>query len=212
MNNINNLISKIGVTNPGGSSLTPGKLYHDNPFVKAPSFRGNTQLRVDKILKAFDVRNKKGLDLGCAAGGITFRLQTAGAKMDGFDYDEANINFLNAMEDQHKTCAKFYHKVINNELLYGLPEFDFIVWFDQWMWLLKQVGFNDACEALSIVSDKTNCLFFSTDQNQAMARNEKISSSDDVFKLLMDNTDFQVDDLGTVNDGWFPRNIFRCYR
>jgi len=33
-----------------------------------------------------------------------------------------------------------------------------------------------------------------------------------VFNILKDNTDYQIDDLGTVKDGWYPRNIFRCYR
>ena len=205
------LVSKIGIEKKGGSSLDPGKLYHDIPFLNFKSHRKNTRLRVDKLLKEIDVKGKRGLDLGCAAGGITFRLQSAGARMTGIDYDNAVIDFANAIEGRFKTGARFIHATIDKELVSGLERYDFIVWFDQWMWLLKQAG-DDAYEAISIMSQKTDCLFFSTTQGDAMAKSANISSKDDVFKILNDNTDYHIDDLGTVKDGWYPRNIFRCYR
>jgi len=206
------LISRIGVEKKEGSSLDPGKLYHDIPFMSLPSHRKNTHLRVDRILAEFDVKGKKGLDLGCSAGGVTFRLQSAGAAMTGIDYDEAVIDFANAIEGKFKTGAHFICATIDKDLVSGLERYDFIVWFDQWMWLLKQAGKEAACEAISIVSQKTDCLFFSTTQGDAMAKSDGISSKDDVFKILKDNTDYHIDDLGTVKDGWYPRNIFRCYR
>jgi len=212
MEHLKQLASKIGIEKKGGSSLDPGKLYHDIPFMALPSHRKNTQLRVDGILVNLDVKGKKGLDLGCSAGGVTFRLQSVGAAMTGIDYDEAMINLACGIEGKFKTGARFICATINKDLLSGLERYDFIVWFDQWMWLLKQAGKETACEALSIVSQKTDCLFFSTTQGDAMAKSADISSKDDVFKILKDNTDYQIDDLGTVKDGWYPRNIFRCHR
>jgi len=211
LENLKSLASKIGVEKVGGSSLDPGKLYHDIPFMSFPSHRKNTQLRTDRLLKEFDVKGKKGLDLGCSAGGVTFRLQSAGANMTGIDYDKAVIDFANAIEGHFKTGARFTCAIIDKELISGLERYDFIVWFDQWMWLLKQAD-KDAYEAISIVSQKTDCLFFSTTQGDAMAKSANISSKDDVFKILKDNTDYQIDDLGTVKDGWYSRNIFRCHR
>ena len=211
MSDLKELASKIGVEKIGGSSLDQGKLYHDIPFMSLPSHRKNTRLRVDRILMEIDVKGKKGLDLGCSVGGITFRLQAAGASMTGIDYDKAMINLATAIGNKFKTSAKFVHSIINKELISGLEQYGFIVWFDQWMWLLKQAG-EDAYECISIVSQKTNCLFFSTTQGDAMAKSANISSSQDVFNILKDNTDYQIDDLGTVKDGWYPRNIFRCYR
>jgi len=209
---IENLISKIGIKKKGGSSLDPGKLYHDIPFMSLPSHRKNTQLRVDKILTKIDVKGKKGLDLGCSVGGVAFRLQSAGAQMMGIDYDEDSINFANAIRDHFKTKVNFICATINKKLVFNLEQYDFIIWFDQWMWLLKQVGKKDAYEAISIISQKTNCLFFSTTQGDAMAKSDSIASKEDVMDILKSNTDYQIEDLGTVKDGWYPRNIFRCYR
>lgn len=210
--NIKNLAAKIGIEKIGGSSLDPGKLYHDIPFLSFQSHRRNTQLRVNRLLAEFDVKGKKGLDLGCSVGGVTFRLQASGAQMMGIDYDRDSINFANAVENQFRTGAKFIWANIDKKLISDLEWHNFIVWLDQWMWLLKQLGKADAYEAISIISQKTNCLFFSTTQGDAMAKSDGITSKEDVFDILKNNTDYQIDDLGIPGDGWFPRNIFRCYK
>ena len=136
------LISKIGINKIEGSSTKQGCLYHELPFFSnIPTHRKSSKLRAD-IIKSnlgYDLTNKTGLDLGCSVGGITFELQLAGANMVGIDYDPNAINLAKEIEKYYNTGALFRYQLITYSLIFGLQEFDFIVWLNQWMWLAKQL-------------------------------------------------------------------------
>ena len=206
------LIGEIGTKKIGGSSTKPGCLYHDLPFFTTKTHRKNTELRVQKILDVYDIKGKKGLDIGCSVGGISFRLQKAGAEMTGIDYDVSVMKLATTIEEKYQTGAKFIRCDFSFSLACNLVFHDFIIWFDHWMWLAKQKGEYEAIKVLKEVATKTNNLFFSTSQGDGQAKNRLFSTEGDVIELLKHSTDYIIVNLGTVNDKWHRRNIFWCHR
>ena len=206
-----NLIAKIGTTRIGGSSTKPGYLYHDIPFGKFKSHRKGSALKSKVIQSVYRVKEKRGLDIGCSVGGITFNLQLLGAKMVGIDYDGFSINFAKAVEEEEKTGAVFVFSKINLEFFQSLDPgfYDFTIWFSQFMWAEKQYGLKIAEKMLQILSKKINVLFFQTSQNDGQAKGS-IKTAEDVYDLLRKNTNYSITDLGGVKDGKYSRNIFYC--
>ena len=147
------LISKIGINKIEGSSTKQGCLYHELPFFSnIPTHRKSSKLRADIIKNNLTITDKTGLDLGCSVGGITFELQLAGANMVGIDYDPNAINLAKEIEKYYNTGALFRYQLITYSLIFGLQEFDFIVWLNQWMWLAKQEGEDVARQILYTAS------------------------------------------------------------
>ena len=206
------LIKQIGVKRYPGSSTKKGKIYHSLPFGSWNTHRRGTSCRADLIKNTFPVMGKTGLDLGCSAGGLSFYLQLAGATMVAIDYDPAVIAFARGIASEYNCPVHFICDKINVGLLAVLKRFDFVIWFDSWMWIEKQLGMKEAKKCLSIISEKTNVLFFSTSQNDGKARNE-IKTPADVEQLLKETTTFTtIRNLGTVEDNWHKRSIFFASR
>jgi len=207
------LISKIGINKIEGSSTKQGCLYHELPFFSnIPTHRKSSKLRADIIKNNLTITDKTGLDLGCSVGGITFELQLAGANMVGIDYDPNAINLAKEIEKYYNTGALFRYQLITYSLIFGLQEFDFIVWLNQWMWLAKQEGEDVARQILYTASKKTKMLFFSTSENDGQAKIESIKNSKDVYKLLSRTTRFQnIESLGIIKDSKHKRTMFKCY-
>jgi SAM-dependent methyltransferase len=209
MSDIKELLNDIGKEYIGGSSAK-GKIYHDIPFDDFPCHRKNTQMRVDLILKNYNVKGKKGIDLGCNAGGFTFRLQQAGARMLGIDYDTKTYAFAQAIENKYKTGAEFQCQYINMVFANEMKKYDFCIWFDCFMWVIKSEGIFEAKKILNKISEKCDVMFFSTSQDNGLARNE-IKTEIDVANLLKINTRYKrIFNFGVVNDGWHKRTIFKC--
>jgi len=204
----------IGISKMPGSSTKVGKLYHDIPFEDYSVHRKGTAERIKMILAAYSVAGKKGLDLGCSVGGISFYLQETGAEMTGIDYDSAVINFAKAVAVKYKCPVSFICSEINQQFIDTLKKdsFDFAIWLDNWMWIEKAYGWNTACLFLGQVSLQIPTLFFSTSQNDGKAKN-KIKTAKDVETLLRNNTHYtKIKNLGAVNDNWHKRSIFICER
>ena len=211
---IKELVDLLGIGQYGGSSTKVGTMYHELPFeeFKFPVHRRRLHLRVEKILGEIPVKYMRGLDLGCNVGGITFSLQLAGANMVGIDYDKQAIQVAQGVEEYKNTGAVFLNKSITLEFVEKLEYFDFTVFFDTWMWISKFNGREYAEKLLKKLSEKTTHLFFSVSQGKGKAHLDFIESKHDVLRLLRENTIYNVfRDLGTVEDGWHPRNIFHCF-
>lgn len=194
-----------------GSSVHDNWTYHDLPFgVPFKSHRHKTQKRVDQILAHYSVRGKQGLDLGCSVGGLTFRLQQAGANMLGVDYDQQSIDVANELEAEHQTGAAFLCIDILPHWVMGLTvDQDFVIFLDTWMWVAQAAGVDFAKNVLKIISHKVDMLFFSTSQGISMAKSH-IKCAAHVQELLEETTDYKVEAIGTVIDGWYPRVMFKC--
>ena len=207
------LISNVGKNRIEGSSTKQGYLYHELPFFNSlPTHRKSSKLRADLIKSNLIITDKTGLDLGCSVGGITFELQLAGAKMVGIDYDTDAINLAKEVEKYYNTGAIFTYQPITFQLVFGLQQFDFIVWLNQWMWLAKQEGEDIARQILYTASKKTEVLFFSTSENDGQAKLESVKNPKDVYKLLSRTTRFKnIENLGIIKDGKHKRTMFKCY-
>jgi len=206
------LAEQIGIQHKPGSTTKPGKLYHDIPFDKFSTHREGTEKRAQLILDNYSVSNKAGLDLGCSVGGMSFYLTLAGATMTGVDYDPAVIEFAKAAASEYNCPVDFKRKSITAHLIKEMPKYDFIIWLDQWMWIVKDQGWKAATELLKQVSRKAPIMFFSTSQNDGQAKNQ-IKSANDGSALLKQHTIYtNIQNLGVVDDNWHKRSTFICSR
>ena len=206
------LAEQIGVHHKPGSTTKPGKLYHDIPFERFSTHRKGTEKRAQLILDNYSVSNRAGLDLGCSVGGMSFHMVLAGARMTGVDYDPAVIEFAKQTSFEYNCLVSFKCQAITSAFIKSLPNYDFIIWFDQWMWLVKEQGWKAATALLKQVSRKAPVMFFSTSQNDGQARNQ-IQTADDAMNLLKQHTVYSnIKNLGVVDDNWHKRSMFVCTR
>ena len=209
----------IGMLRVPGSSTKRAKLYHELPF---PEFNDSThRSQIDKRLAIindhYDVFQKKGVDLGCSVGGFVFALQLKGARMTGIDYDPVVIEFAKSVESIKQTGARFVHESIDQETVRTFGDTtDFVIWFSQFMWLVKSLGEEQALDVMFAISkDTRDIMFFETSVGDAGAGEEMrrmgIVDAAAVKQLLTRNTVFQnINCLGNAEDGWADRPIYVC--
>jgi len=139
-------------TNDDGTS-GPGAIYDKLPFPelsKIPVRRNDASKRfrlVTKFLKKYlniDWKDKVVLDIGCAAGGISFRLYLAGVKsVIGIDYDRESIQIaqeisrLKEIKNTHfiYTTLDKYVSTTDKDQFY-----DIVICLSVFHWLLKEYG------------------------------------------------------------------------
>lgn len=205
--------------NYGGSGLQKGRAYHNIPILGHKNLlyhRGNTEKRVDLILKHSDVKGKRILDLGCSVGGISCSLAKEGARVVGIDYDPTAIKVAKAVAEAYKLDAEFYCGDIYDSAIVK-ESFDVCVWFDQFMWLVHKYGRGRALSFLIDISKNVPELWFETSVGDGMAgtsmRLAAITSQETMLNILKTETCYnRVDNLGTIDDGWYSRPIFHCYK
>lgn len=194
-----------------GSSTKDDWTYHDLPFGEHKSHRRNTQMRVDLMKTVYDFKGKKGIDFGCNVGGFCFRLKNEGADVKGIDYDEQSIRFARRCNVEYGYNIQFIDRKITRDFVENLALHDFCIFLDCWMWIEKSEGYENAKYILKKISEKCEVMFFSTSQNDGMARNE-IKCARDVENLLRENTVYKnIRNLGVVKDGWHQRTMFFCW-
>lgn len=194
-----------------GGSLEAGKAYHDVVGVSGPSFRSDTAERVARILSVVEVEGRRGVDIGCSVGGISFGLAAAGAEMVGVDYDATAVEFAQGLADDRSASARFVYEDITelgvwHDLCTG--GFDFAVWLSNWMWVAKQAGVERARDMVVELADSVPVLVFETaeSENTSMAGAGGIGSVSDVEELLLDGYE-SVTWVG-VEAGWHRRSMF----
>lgn len=196
-----------------------GVAYHELPFneFKGPVYRKDLKQRVNLIHNHLNIRGKKGIDIGCAVGGVSFELARRGAIMMGVDFNPDEIKIAQELEDIYRTgcifmCQDALH-IIKKESI--LLNFDFAVWFSQWMWLVKQHGIEEGKRALFKVSTCVENLFFETSVGDAGAGEAMsihgITSHEKVIDLIVNNTIYNSCVECKVGDGSaLNRSIFYC--
>lgn len=199
-----------------GSSTRDGKLYHDLPFEglgSLTSHRGRTRKRIDKIVRHFNPRGKKVLDIGCSVGGLTLGMAEYGAeKAVGVDYATDSIEIgKEAARILNFNNVEFHVEEITIEWAKKLEYYDCIIWYSNWMWIVKQKGLEYAKELLFEVSKKTDIMFFESSSDDGMAR-IKGSTQDDIEKWLKENTVFRKIRRYPPTGGWMHRDVFIVYR
>lgn len=192
------------------------KLYHELPYLEElPSYRKNTLVRVEALIKLFDVKEKRGLDIGMGNGGITFGLQMAGAQMLGMTGDKREIEFAKVVEKEFQTGAEFLHSYVTEGWAENLDSYDFILWFSSFQYVPRQIGsWERAKQILKIISTKTNLMFFECPKYVHMpeAGKGEYELKIDVSEMLKLNTNYQIENLGVVDSDWHNRVVFKCFR
>ena len=209
---VTDAIKQLGQQRYAGSNTQPGKAYHSFDGYSGPSHRGNVQPRVNKILKAYKVDGKCGLDLGCSIGGVSFALQRRGAKMIGVDYDDQAINVARAVIESTGLNPVFINKSITNEFIRStIDRCDFVVWFSQWMWFVELHGISAGIDAIYEIGSKGKTLFFETSTGDGMAGKamRKHNISNERIITILKDCFKKVVDLG-VGDNWKARHIYHC--
>ena len=219
INEVKKLIKHLNENKVYDTSCSIGVAYHELPFkaFQTPSYRSDLQKRTDLIKKSIDIKGKKGLDIGCAIGGISFKLAIDGALMTGVDLNEYEIDIARKVEKLNRTGCLFYCEDARNFLKRSdqLKNFDFTIWFSQWMWLVKQYGLDYGKSALFDISANVDDLFFETSIGDAAAGQTMVSygitSPSAVQNLILENTLY--DEAILLNNGpWSNKNrpIFHC--
>lgn len=190
------------------------KLYHDLPWEdEADTFsRKGTVDRAKAINENFPVKDLKGLDIGCAEGGISFTLQMLGADMTGVDHDGRAIGTALTLEKKYNTGAKFqYMDVVSSEFDELLnQEFDFAVWLANFMWICYYSGEEKAYEVMGKISESIPVLIFETAQTQ----HDGVAGPHQPFNTVNDVENFlskyfrDVKNIGIPVKGWRNRSVF----
>jgi len=139
---------------------------------------------------------------------MTFELAKNDKNMVGIDYDTQSINFANIINEYKQFNIDFQNKEFNLDCAISLPQYDFIVWLDNFMWIAQAYGLDEAKKILMETSKKCELMYFETSQGGGMSSYQ--FTKDEVYNLLKENTQFDnIEDLGISNDGWWDRNLFR---
>lgn len=198
-----------------GSSVDRGMLYHDLPFAElagmAAHRKGNRR-RFRLVASRYDFSGRFGVDLGCSVGGLTFRAALAGASAVGVDYDPAAIAVANAVRDWRASLADQLSAnatfVCADVVEYAVPECDFCIWLDNFMWVWKLRGRDAALAKLAEVSRRCGTLFFAT----AFGAGDGMAGGvvDTAPRAMLSAVFRDVEDLGVPRGRWHRRSIFMC--
>jgi SAM-dependent methyltransferase len=192
-----------------GSNTKEGYLYHDVEGVDLPAQRTGSKRRADFICDVVSVENRRVLDIGCNAGGISLQVARRGANVVGVDYDYSALKIGMVEALKQGLDARFFEQNIDLEYFYQLRNLDIVLWLSEFQWFAKQYGFDTALEALYIISRKCRILVFESSAADGRAGIPG-TTQDDVYAWLIKNTCFtQIDRYPPVDD-WNKRDIFVC--
>jgi SAM-dependent methyltransferase len=199
-----------------GGSLQPGKAYHDIPGLEGPTYRSGSQQRADQIAAAIDVKGKRGIDLGCSVGGVSFGLATHGAYMTGIDYDTSSISVAEQVAlERSATCAFGVADLTEDHVWDWITagQYDFAVWLSNWMWLARQAGHDVARRRLQQLSESVPVLVFETSQGpgDGMAGSPLVVGPEGVKTLLETSTAYTTVEPAGKGPAWCGnRTVFVC--
>jgi len=216
------LAAALNLDRSRAGGLAVGQMYHELPFddLDLSCWRKDVRQRAG-IIQAFSrVDGKKGIDLGCSVGGITFALQMMGARMTGVDHSAEDIGLALCVEAEYRTGAEFriaeVDRVIWEEMRPG--GFDFAVWLSQWMWYVRQAGKIRAHQALRRVSECVEHLWFEVSVGDGHAGDTMlelgIRSSAEVAALLREWTRYGAIRIFEEDESGAPlkRPLLLCSR
>lgn len=194
------------------------KLYHELPFEGYDNFhRKGTVQRAEHIAGALGgVEGKRGLDIGCAEGGISFVLQSKGASMIGVDNDKRALDLAISLEAKHRVGVRFVNMTVPSDDFSEMlaAGFDFIVWLANFMWIVHQNDYETALSVMDEVSKATDHLIFETAQTKSdgvAGPSQPFNSVNDVEAMLLDFYP-NVTNTGVPVQGWNNRSVFYAWR
>ena len=209
--------------------------YHELPF-KIPQKVSRIGLaqRVEMLDEVYDfnhaivkngkrvLKGKKGIDLGCNIGGLTFSLAMKGAEMTGVDLDQKFIDVANACEEYYRLNTKFITSEISDYVLnskFGLTDYyDFCVFLATWHWVVKMKGNDVGIAVLDRISKACDVMFFEINfghEDELVGTEETMKdlgliNEKALREFIVKHTDYkEVKNIGTCV-GWNNRPTFMC--
>jgi len=193
--------------------------YHELPFrLVQKADRGYLRERIRLFKNAYDFSGKKGLDLGCNIGGITFSLALEGAKMRGVDIYDEGLNVANACEDYYKLNCEFFKEDIVDYVRKINEHYDFCIFLATWHWVVKQHGEKVGIEVIKKISDRCDTMFFEINfgHEEGLRGSEEtmvelgLTNEQAVIDFIKKNTKYtEVKNIGK-SVGWGNRITFMC--
>jgi len=211
MDKLEELVSKIRGEAFLGSSTSPAVMYHELPFEqlgKIRSHRKGTRARWDFISKHISVNGKSVLDLGCSVGAFCILASLGGAsKVVGIDYDSESIEVAKYAAKELGANVEFICRSIDSKFIEGLENFDLSIWLSQWMYVVKQLGMEEAKRLLYVVSKKCTTMVFESAANEGRGAIAGTTQSG-IEEIFRSNTCYsKVKNIGCAPNGWAKRNI-----
>jgi len=197
------------------------KQYHELPFnIIQKVDRKSLKQRIEMMKKVYDFKGKKGLDLGCNLGGLTFSLAIEGAEMVGVEKNKPFVDIANACEDYHKLGCKFENadivdymhsslevEVVGVVVQFPQEHYDFCLLLAIWHWIVKQQGEKVGIEILKTISENCDVMFFEIN----FGHEEGINGSEETMtKIGLTNEQAVVDYIKKNTDYTEVKNIGKC--
>jgi 2-polyprenyl-3-methyl-5-hydroxy-6-metoxy-1,4-benzoquinol methylase len=110
--------------------------------------------RLQHLIGRTAIKEKKGIDLGCNVGGLTFQLQMMGAEMCGVDIDQQSIDVAKSCEHLYLTGAKFRCDELGPDFDFQ-ERYNFALCLSTYHHIVKAAGLDGAKRFLQSIS--THC-------------------------------------------------------
>lgn len=217
----NKIFSNIGRTYFPGSSPDQGKTYQDISWLgyDVPAYRHGVPERAKHINDSFNVKDKRGLDIGCSVGSLSLAiiLRHGASFMMGIDADPEAINIAEyiAKDQDIEGSVKFISADVMELYSHIKPDdFDFCIWYSSFHWVVKMHGIDKATELTKFICKNIPVLFFETPHNkQDKVAGNTLNGLGAVKDFLTEAGYATVNDLGMQpGPRWGGRHVFKAQR
>jgi len=217
---ISQLVKGIGKTRHAGSVTHPGWLYQGYALPEQHvSHRTGTVARLNVLKNQItNIKDKTFIDIGCANGAISIGLVLLGAKfVTAIDYDPTVIKIAKLIATKYNVIDRinFVNSTIED---YEFPKADVVIWFSQWMWIVKLKGMEFARNLLykTVFDSAANEMYFESSADDGRAAIKGYVQKDIEDELVNCTPYRNIDDLGPC-DNWPPdhnkrRHLFKCHK
>lgn len=198
----------------------PNRLqYHELPFnLMQKSDRKFLRERVEVLESVYDFKGKKGLDLGCNIGGITFALAIKGSEMTGVDAVTELIEIANACEEYYNLGCEFVKSEITEYLLKNINHYDFCTFLATWHWILKNFGIKKATDTLKKISETCEVMFIEVNfgHEEGLVGSEEtmveagLTNETKLIDYIIKNTNYKNINVIGKSIGWNNRSCLMC--
>lgn len=195
--------------------------YHELPFqIQQKAHRKYLKQRIEILESVYDFKGKKGIDLGCNIGGLTFSLALKGSKMVGVEIQKAFVDIANTCEDYYSLGTKFYTSEISGFVkdMDFLDHYDFCLFLATWHWVVKQKGIDTGIKVLKKVSEICDKMFFEIPlgKEQGIEGAEEtmielgLTTDEKVINFIKSNTSYTKVRMIGKCIGWGNRPCYIC--
>lgn len=208
----------LGRSGVPGSAVEPGWTYHEVPGSGVPFHRGGTVARARAIGRAVGgAESLRGLDVGCAVGGLSMELALSGASMVGVDADLSAVRFGNEQAAQRcpaRPPILVHARVPSDRFEAMVPagRYDFALFLSCFMWVAFEEGIPEARGVVRFLRDRVPVVFFETAAAGDGGAGDASGFLDqDAVEAWLRGEFQEVESLGVVGGSWGrERRLFKC--